>query len=185
MLQPLHHGQRHGLAAPRRRADDLPLPAAERLERPHLPARADPRRRSPITSGSPRSAARADYSRRPSSIPGQGLVLASAERADLLVDFSDLAAGTELTLWNTASGSLRRHRRRSRERRAGRPRRPAALPGSPAHSRQGGTPLPTPRAAGARDRLPADRAATSSPTPSSARSRSSSRRPRARARRRC
>ncbi len=35
-------------------------------------------------------------------VPAQGLVLASAERADLLVDFSDLAAGTELTLWNTA-----------------------------------------------------------------------------------
>ncbi len=39
----------------------------------------------------------------PVSIPQQGLVLASAERADLLVDFSDLAPGTELTLWNTAS----------------------------------------------------------------------------------
>jgi len=39
----------------------------------------------------------------PVSIPGQGLVLASAERADLLVDFSDLEAGTELTLWNTAA----------------------------------------------------------------------------------
>jgi spore coat protein A len=38
----------------------------------------------------------------PVSIPGQGLVLASAERADLLVDFADLPAGTELTLWNTA-----------------------------------------------------------------------------------
>ena len=38
----------------------------------------------------------------PVSIPEQGLVLASAERADLLVDFSDLAPGTELTLWNTA-----------------------------------------------------------------------------------
>jgi spore coat protein A len=38
----------------------------------------------------------------PVSIPAQGLVLASAERADLLVDFSDLASGTELTLWNTA-----------------------------------------------------------------------------------
>ncbi len=39
----------------------------------------------------------------PVSIPAQGLVLASAERADLLVDFSDLASGTELTLWNTAA----------------------------------------------------------------------------------
>jgi spore coat protein A len=39
----------------------------------------------------------------PVSIPAQGLVLASAERADLLVDFSDLALGTELTLWNTAT----------------------------------------------------------------------------------
>jgi spore coat protein A len=34
--------------------------------------------------------------------PEQGLVLASAERADLLVDFSDLAPGTALTLVNTA-----------------------------------------------------------------------------------
>ena len=39
----------------------------------------------------------------PVSIPDQGLVLASAERADLLVDFSDLAPGTELTLSNTAT----------------------------------------------------------------------------------
>ena len=39
----------------------------------------------------------------PVSIPEQGLVLASAERADFLVDFSDLAGGSELTLWNTAS----------------------------------------------------------------------------------
>jgi o-aminophenol oxidase len=39
----------------------------------------------------------------PVSIPGQGLVLASAERADLLVDFSDLEPGTELLLWNTAA----------------------------------------------------------------------------------
>ena len=39
----------------------------------------------------------------PVSIPAQGLVLASAERADLLVDFSDLAPGTELTFWNTAT----------------------------------------------------------------------------------
>jgi spore coat protein A len=38
----------------------------------------------------------------PARIPAQGLVLASAERADLLVDFSDLAPGTELTLWNSA-----------------------------------------------------------------------------------
>jgi FtsP/CotA-like multicopper oxidase with cupredoxin domain len=39
----------------------------------------------------------------PASIPAQGLVLASAERADLLVDFSDLTPGTELTFWNTAT----------------------------------------------------------------------------------
>jgi FtsP/CotA-like multicopper oxidase with cupredoxin domain len=39
----------------------------------------------------------------PVAIPAQGLVLASAERADLLVDFSDLPPGTELTLWNTAT----------------------------------------------------------------------------------
>jgi spore coat protein A len=38
----------------------------------------------------------------PVSVPDQGLVLASAERADLLVDFSDLSPGCELTLWNTA-----------------------------------------------------------------------------------
>ena len=35
-------------------------------------------------------------------IPPDGLVLASAERADLLVDFSDLAPGSVLTLFNTA-----------------------------------------------------------------------------------
>src|SRR6266853_898744 len=35
-------------------------------------------------------------------VPSDGLVLASAERADLLIDFSDLAPGSELTLFNTA-----------------------------------------------------------------------------------
>jgi FtsP/CotA-like multicopper oxidase with cupredoxin domain len=39
----------------------------------------------------------------PVSVPGDGLVLASAERADLLIDFSDLAPGTELTVLNTAA----------------------------------------------------------------------------------
>ena len=36
------------------------------------------------------------------TLPEDGLVLASAERADVLADFSDLAPGTELTLMNTA-----------------------------------------------------------------------------------
>jgi spore coat protein A len=40
--------------------------------------------------------------RAPTPVPANGLVLASAERADLLVDFSDLEPGTELTLYNTA-----------------------------------------------------------------------------------
>jgi spore coat protein A len=39
----------------------------------------------------------------PVPLPSQGLVLASAERADVLVDFSDLDLGTELTLWNNAA----------------------------------------------------------------------------------
>jgi len=39
----------------------------------------------------------------PASIPADGLTLASAERADLLVDFSDLEAGSELTVLNTAA----------------------------------------------------------------------------------
>jgi FtsP/CotA-like multicopper oxidase with cupredoxin domain len=41
--------------------------------------------------------------RTPASLPPDGLVLASAERADLLVDFSDMAPGAELTLLNTAA----------------------------------------------------------------------------------
>jgi FtsP/CotA-like multicopper oxidase with cupredoxin domain len=41
--------------------------------------------------------------RAPTRIPSDGLVLASAERADLLVDFSDLEPGSELTLLNTAA----------------------------------------------------------------------------------
>ena len=40
--------------------------------------------------------------RAPVPTPADGLVLASAERADLLVDFSDLPPGSELTLFNTA-----------------------------------------------------------------------------------
>jgi FtsP/CotA-like multicopper oxidase with cupredoxin domain len=38
----------------------------------------------------------------PVAVPPEGLLLASAERADLLVDFSDLQPGSELTLLNTA-----------------------------------------------------------------------------------
>jgi o-aminophenol oxidase len=41
--------------------------------------------------------------RAPVAVPTDGLVLASAERADLLVDFSDLEPGSELTLFNTAT----------------------------------------------------------------------------------
>ncbi len=41
--------------------------------------------------------------RAPVAVPADGLVLASAERADLLVDFSDLAPGSELTVLNTAA----------------------------------------------------------------------------------
>jgi FtsP/CotA-like multicopper oxidase with cupredoxin domain len=39
----------------------------------------------------------------PAAVPSDGLVLASAERADLLVDFADLAPGTELALLNSAA----------------------------------------------------------------------------------
>jgi FtsP/CotA-like multicopper oxidase with cupredoxin domain len=41
--------------------------------------------------------------RAPAPVPSDGLVLASAERADLLVDFSDLSSGSELTVLNTAA----------------------------------------------------------------------------------
>jgi spore coat protein A len=41
--------------------------------------------------------------RTPVPVPADGLVLASAERADLLVDFGDLAPGSELTVLNTAA----------------------------------------------------------------------------------
>jgi FtsP/CotA-like multicopper oxidase with cupredoxin domain len=40
--------------------------------------------------------------RAPAAVPPDGLVLAPAERADLLVDFSDLAPGSEVTVLNTA-----------------------------------------------------------------------------------
>jgi len=41
--------------------------------------------------------------RAPVAVPTEGLLLASAERADLLVDLSDLEPGSELTLLNTAT----------------------------------------------------------------------------------
>ena len=41
--------------------------------------------------------------RTPARVPPDGLALASAERADLLVDLSDLEPGSELTLLNTAA----------------------------------------------------------------------------------
>jgi o-aminophenol oxidase len=40
--------------------------------------------------------------RAPAPVPSDGLLLASAERADLLVDFRNLEPGAELTLFNTA-----------------------------------------------------------------------------------
>jgi len=40
--------------------------------------------------------------RTPCRVPSDGLVLASAERADLLIEFSDLEPGSELSLLNTA-----------------------------------------------------------------------------------
>jgi FtsP/CotA-like multicopper oxidase with cupredoxin domain len=46
--------------------------------------------------------------RAPASLPGDGLLLASAERADLLVDFSGLAPGSELTLLNAAAAPFGR-----------------------------------------------------------------------------
>jgi spore coat protein A len=41
--------------------------------------------------------------RTPARVPPDGLVLAPAERADVIVDFSDLEPGSELTLLNTAT----------------------------------------------------------------------------------
>ncbi|HEU5213225.1 MAG TPA: multicopper oxidase domain-containing protein [Gaiellaceae bacterium] len=41
--------------------------------------------------------------RAPARVPADGVTLASAERADLLVDFSDIEPGSELTLLNTAA----------------------------------------------------------------------------------
>jgi FtsP/CotA-like multicopper oxidase with cupredoxin domain len=41
--------------------------------------------------------------RAPVAVPSDGLLLAPAERADVLVDFSDLEPGSELTLLNTAT----------------------------------------------------------------------------------
>src|SRR5438093_5190639 len=41
--------------------------------------------------------------RTPVPVPADGLVLASAERADLLIDFADLQSGSELTVLNTAA----------------------------------------------------------------------------------
>jgi metalloendopeptidase OMA1, mitochondrial len=52
--------------------------------------------------------------------------------------------------------TVRRQLRRPREGRTRRPGGPAALPGGDAHSRRRTSPLPTTRAAGARERLPAD-----------------------------
>ena len=45
-VRAVHYPQRQGLAGPRRPAGDLPLPRAQRLQRPHVSARAAGRRRS-------------------------------------------------------------------------------------------------------------------------------------------
>ena len=66
-------------------------------------ASCSPATANPTISGSPRSAPTAGSFPPPYRPRRTGVTLAPAERADLLVDFSDLDAGTELTLWNTAT----------------------------------------------------------------------------------
>ena len=102
------------------------------------------------TLGSSRSGPRAGCSGRRSRCPTQGLVLASAERADLLVDFSDLAPGTELTLLEHRAGALRRRRSPAARRRdADDLERPAPLPrgaAAPGRGRGAATRQPASRA---------------------------------------
>jgi spore coat protein A len=82
----------------------------------------------------------------PAPIPVQGLVLASAERADILIDFSDLALGTDLTLWNNAAAPF--NGAFADPSTAGRPDLDGLLPYPEVllfrviHGRRGGTPPP-------------------------------------------
>ena len=142
-FSPFTDGQRHRLAASRRRADDVPRPAAERLERPHLPARADPRRRA---------RSRADH---PDRQRGRTTAIARLD--------SGAGARARVRGARRSPGRLLGSRGRNRADRAGtrprapfdgafadpakagqaRPRRPASLSGSPARSAsRGGAPLP-------------------------------------------
>ena len=67
---------------------------------------------------------------RPVAVPADGLVLAPAERADLLVDFSDLGRAAELTLVNTAGAPF-----------DGRPSPPRVLPRPPTPASSCPTPM--------------------------------------------
>ena len=128
VLRRPHAGQREGLAVPGRRAADVPVPGAERVQRAdHEPALrraadvADRRRGRPVRrAGTVRQA-----------------VLSPAERADLLVDFRGLD-GRTLELRNstpaapvsTPAPPLGRSCRSAWH--LGHPPRPAADPGQPA-----------------------------------------------------
>src|SRR5690348_8219735 len=91
--------------------------------------------------------------RTPVSVPADGLVLASAERADLLVDFSDLASGSELTVLNTAAAPFDGSAFPAAEAESARPRRPASVSGGAAHPGRRGGDEPTLDPARAGDRL--------------------------------
>ena len=103
MLRPLHHGQRHGLAAsstssPTTYRFRLLNGSNARTYRLVLTRDGEPDHGRITQIGSDGGLLRGAR-----VAPGQGLVLASAERADLLVDFSDLAPGT-----SSPSGTPRR-----------------------------------------------------------------------------
>ena len=86
VLRQLHHGQRQHLAVPRRRSAALPLPAAQWLP----VADPDPEASTIRRSMSGRSATRVASLRTGSSL--KEILLMPAERADLIVDFSQREA---------------------------------------------------------------------------------------------
>jgi len=121
--------------------DDVPLPTASTARTPaHLPARAHRATGEPDTSGSPELSQRERTF--PTPVAHSRTRVSCARRRALRISWStfDLAPRNRTHPLEHSPRPFRRTTPTG-ERRSRRPRRPAPLPGSPARSCQGGTPL--------------------------------------------
>ena len=117
-----HHGQRQHLAVPRRRAAPLPVPLPQRLPvaLPDPRLRHDPGRRG-VADRQRGRLPRARRSTSPARTPVATAAWPPAERADVIVDFTDVPRGHPRPAQRRAGRAVRRRRARRRLRRSADP----------------------------------------------------------------